>query len=784
MGMIWNQRYFLFASITLLTLISASCRSAKYLDDHQALVTDVDVVGIPPELKESASLYIANDIRPNSPLYLTVYNLFNTKRGQYKTENIKNVGESPRLLDSALVSLSATQIERYLKTQGYFDAKVESKVDINRKKAQIDFIASTGGQYMVDTIERSFEDEAVKLIFDHSVAPLTPVKGNTPYRTENLYEEREKLYVSMRNHGYFDYLRQYMRVGIDTIGKSYSASLDINVSNPDSGTHQIYHIDSVYVRILAPGLRGSSKPTIRTDTALNVVFQDYTGNYRLRPIARYTLLRHGSRYSLRDENLSYDRLYEMNGFRSVKISYNKVDSTKLHVHYELTPRPAMSNQIEGEFIFNSGMSGINVANTYSHRNIFGGSELLEIRMRYGMLFDPRIDGSLNDKLFNNDFQIGANVVFPHILTPFRVRSVGRYGLPRTTFSSSLQLFYQDNTYANRYLINTINYSWFQRDNIMHSYTPVVVEYRDGRLNQAFMNNLIEQGYLLYVRSNNRQYFGLGSQYAITYNMNKLTTKENFSFFRGAVDVSGNLLALLSNTFDLQTNEEGERLLFGVPYLQYIKGEVDYRWYRHLGGNRQFVVRFNGGVAMPYGNNSSLLIFEKSFFAGGMNGIRAWQARTLGPGNYSRASLSEDLRLNLRNLDQLGEIKMESNAEYRFRMLNNFFGAKLNGATFVDAGNIWRLRDDPLTPEGKFRADRFLSQIAIGTGFGLRFDMDYFVIRLDAGVKVKDPQFSGADQWVIGKLFNNPRAFRQSYFEQHRPDRYSFVQYNFGVGMPF
>ena len=178
-----------------------------------------------------------------------------------------------------------------------------------------------------------------------------------------------------------------------------------------------------------------------------------------------------------------------------------------------------------------------------------------------------------------------------------------------------------------------------------------------------------------------------------------------------------------------------------------------------------------------------MIFEKSFFAGGMNGIRAWQARTLGPGGYNREVVREELRVNLRNLDQLGEIKIESNAEYRFRLLNNFFGAKLNGATFVDAGNIWNLRENTINLDGEFKFNKFLSQIAIGTGFGLRVDMDYFIIRLDAGLKVKDPQFKGKEQWVIRRLFN-ASEFKQVYYDAHKPDRYNFLQYNFGVGMPF
>ena len=782
--MIRNLTYFVGTSIMLFALISTSCRSARYLEDGQALVTDIDINGIAPELKESSSLYIANDIRPNSPLYLTIYNVFNTRGGRYKTEGIKNVGEAPRILDTAMVDLSANQMGRFLQTQGYFDAFVTPSITISeRKKAHIDFDAEPGERYHVRNVRRSFEDEVVAKIHREHVLSDSEVVEGSAYSEGNLYNERERMYIAMRDRGYFDYLRQYMRVGVDTIGLENQADLQIQVANPDSGRHEVFRIDSVYFTIRQPDNRKADRLNNYLDTNLNIVFEDYTGKYKLRPLARYAFLRQGDVYSLRREDLSYDRLYETSGFRSVKINYEKADSALLNVYYELIPRPAMSNQVEGEFVFSSGMSGFNIANTYSHRNIFGGAETLELRTRFGVLFDPRIEGGLSDKVFNNDFQIGASLVFPRILVPFRVRSLGNNGLPRTTISSSLQLFYQANTYANRYLINTLNYSWHQQSNLMHSYTPIVLEYREGRLNSAFREQLIDEGYLLYVQSNDRQYFGLGSQYAITYNGNKLNRLENFSFIRGMVDVSGNTLGLFSNLLNLKTNEYGERLVFNVPYLQYIKGEVDYRWYRHLGGNRQFVARLNAGAALPYGNNSTLLIFEKSFFAGGMNGIRAWQARTLGPGNYSREHLREDLRLNLRNLDQLGEMKIEANAEFRFRMLNNFLGAKLNGATFVDAGNIWQLRENPLTPNGQFEADKFLSQIALGTGFGVRIDMNYFTMRLDAGLKLKDPQFSGSDQWVVRHLFNS-REFKNDFYERHRPDRYSFIQYNFGVGMPF
>ncbi|MNK42330.1 outer membrane protein assembly factor YaeT [compost metagenome] len=783
--MIKYPRFIGFASIMLLTLFFASCRSSKYIGDDQALVTKIQISGVSPALKESSETYISNQIKPNSRVNLFIYNTFNTTKGRYKTKKIRNVGEPPHLLDSAMVDLSANQIRRFLFTKGYFNAKVSPEITVNKKRAHINFNVDEGNAYQIRNIERKFEDGDAKWLFDRDILPKTKVKPNTQYDAAKLLEEREKLYIVMRNNGYYDYLRQYMRVGIDSTLSGNLIDLKINVENPsDSTIHKKYQIDSVYMTIRNYGAM-SKKPARRiTDSAKRLLFVDETNSFRWKPLERYMYLRSGNYYSLAEENKSYDRLYEMNGFRSVKVQFVKKDSNKLDVHYDFVPRPRMGNQIEGEYTFSSGMSGFNIGNTFSQRNIFGGSEQLEVKLRYGVLFDPRLAGGLSSKIFNNDFQAGVNLVIPRLMVPFHINPGGKFGLPKTTYSMTLQLFDQDRTYSNRYFITSLNYSWYETENKYHSFTPIVLEYRDGRLDSNFRKNLEQEGYQLYVRSNDRQYFGLGTQYTFILNGKKLTSKEDFQYFRGTVDVSGNVLDLISSIAKLSANADGEKKIFGVPFLQYAKTEFDYRLYRNFGGNRQFVFRFNPGIAIPYGNNSKLLIFEKSFYSGGMNGIRAWQARTLGPGAYNRQNLSEDLRLNLRNLDQLGEIKLEANAEYRFRILNNFLGAKMNGATFVDMGNVWRLKkDDDLNPGGEFKFNKFLGQVAIGTGFGLRFDSDYFVIRLDAGLKVKDPQFSGSNQWVIKNFFDS-KEFKEQYYQTHKPDRYNFIQYNFGIGMPF
>lgn len=777
-----KNRIIFIASIAFLLLFFESCRTSRFLEDDQALVTKIELEGVPSELKEEAYQYISNEIRPNSRLNLTIYNLFNTSKGKYKSEKLREVGETPNVLDSSLLELSTVQIQRFLQSRGYFRSKVEPEVMIKNKKAKINFKTYSDSLFRIGEVYSEIKHQYIQDVYENKVLPKSKLRTGQAYSVNNLISIRENLYEAMKNEGYYDYLRPFMRVAVDTNGKVNNADINIQVSTPNEDTLKVYKINDVRLRI--NNLNGNHRLVDAVyDSITGIEFTDYTSKYRFNPISRYIFLRKGNIYKLDDENLSYDRLYEMNGFRSVKINFQKESDSLLNVDYELVPRALMSNQIEGEYTFSSGMSGFNIGNTFSHRNIFGGSELLEVKLKYGILFDPRLSGSLSNKIFNNDFQAGVNLVVPRMLLPFGWGNEGRYGLPRTTFSSNIQIFNQDKTYSNRYFINTLNYSWWQSPNLQHSYTPVVVEFREGRFDDNFRNELMDEGYQLYIASNDRQYFGLGAQYTMTYNAKKLQKLDNFSFFRGAFDISGSTLGLLSNVFNFKKNEDGTKTVFGVTYLQYLKGEIDYRLYKHLGGYKQFVFRFNGGAIIPYGNNSSLLIFEKSFYSGGMNGIRAWQARTLGPGNYNRSSIREDLRLNLRNLDQLGELKLESNLEYRFRLLNRFFGAKLNGATFLDMGNVWLLRENEINTGGVFNINKFFSQIAIGTGFGLRFDLDYFTIRLDTGIKVKDPQFTGSDQWVIKHMLNS-KDFKNSYHESHKPDRYSLFQYNFGIGLPF
>lgn len=783
-------RNFSFASILLLIIILTSCNATRYLEEDQSLVKQVNLKGVDKEFSEQALTFVQNDIRPNSRLKLALYNMFNTKKGKYRTDRVKAIGEAPHLLDSSLVEISRTQIEKFLVTKGYFKAEVKSDMVVKKKKAKVTFTAKQGPEFKIRKISFEIEDSTVSALYLASRDKFTRLHEGKRYDSDTLAFEREQIFRLMKRNGYYDYVRQYVRFDVDSNLYSSQADLRMFLANPpDSTKHQVYTLDNSFITIRnsAGVLAGIAPDTVTVDSQYRVA--DFSRKFDARPISRYIYLKKGDIYNIDKEDLTFDRLYDLNVFRNVKIEFVKAaDSThRLFPRYDITPLKKMSNRIEGEYTFNSGRNGFNIGNTYTNRNLFGGAEHLEVKAKYGVLIDAAAKGNVLQRIFSRDLQLGMTLVIPKLLVPFNIPEMGKNGMTHTSISSSLQLFDQRDAFKSRIFINSLTYDWLETKYKHHALTPLNIEFRKGILDPVFRDSLVHRGYELYVRTNNRQFFNLGSQYAYTLNSIRLNTVGNFLFFRGTIDMAGNSLGLLDKIIKFKEDDAGFKTIFGLPYQQYVKTEVDLRMYRSLGGERQLVARINPGIGVPY-DNSKQLTFEKNFYAGGSSGVRAWQARTLGPGTYNRASLgtggkADTLRANLRNLDQLGEIKLESNLEFRFKIAENFFNAKVKGATFLDIGNAWRLRKSIENPGGTFYFNKFLSQLAVGTGAGLRFDLNYFVFRLDAGFKVKDPQFSGSDQYVLRYLFNK-KDFKERYKINHHPDVYRFVQYNFGIGMPF
>jgi hypothetical protein len=467
------------------------------------------------------------------------------------------------------------------------------------------------------------------------------------------------------------------------------------------------------------------------------------------------------------------------------------DTAKLNPVIQLIPQKRMTNRVEGEVPFNAGTVGFTISNTYVNNNIFRGAERFEFQVKGGLQSRIGQGGSLFTDIYQRDFSLSASLAVPRLMVPFEIPMMGKNGMPYTIFSTSYVFSLQKDLFVRRVFLNSLTYQWVETKSKLHSFTPLNFEYRFGGL--LIDSNTVEgqnifRDYRYNITLLARKDITLGMKYAYTLNANKLLIPGNsFVYFRGNIDIAGNGLAAANKLFGSKHNPTAGDYasVLGLPYNQYVRPEVDIRWYKNISETRQFIARINGGVGYAYGN-STAIPFEKLFFAGGASGVRAWQARTLGPGNYNRGDrlTTEEARTTLYGIDQLGQMHIEANLEYRWRLLDNFFGSKLNGAAFLDAGNVWNISSGNSQPETYFDFKNLGNQLGVGTGMGLRYDLQYFVFRFDVGLKLRDPQFAPADQWVIKKMFSGTRDFKRDYLERNSPDGYHFFQYNFGIGLPF
>jgi outer membrane protein insertion porin family len=779
------------AILLFIILFVTACSSTKYIEDYQSVVKKVEIDSVPKRFNEEALNFVQKDIRP-APRFGINVGLYNLFYGLFKT---KAVGNPAPILDSALVEISRNQIEKFLVSKGYFKAKVEAQIAVKNQRADVNFKASPGVPFSVNELQFEIADSAMHQVYLQNKAAFTHLRAGMQYDDDSLAYEREKIYEVMKQNGYYDFLRPYVKFSVDSNLNNNKVNIALQVENPEGkDAHTVFTIGKTNI-LIAPSTDGFPQmDSLKLNPRIvrDIRFTDLSKHFRRNPIVRYDFLKPGDKYDLRNETLTYDRLYELNVFKNVKIDYLKAkdSSNKVEPVIRLVPQKRMSNRIEGEVPFNAGTVGFTLSNTYTNNNIFRGAERFEFQIKGGLQSRIGNGGSLFSEIYQRDFSLSANLAVPRLMLPFDVPLMGKNGMPFTTFSSSYVYSLQKGLFNRKVFLNSVTYDWVETKSKLHSVTPLNFEYRFGGL---LIDTLTTEGQELIAANSynikllDRQDITLGVKYTYTVNANKLLSLTDFLYFRGNIDMAGNLLqgitSLTGGSHDPRSGDYAE--VFGLPFNQYVRPEVDLRWYKTLGGARQFVARINAGAGYAYGN-SIAVPFEKLFYAGGSNGVRAWQARTLGPGNYNRAERipTEEARRTLYGIDQLGQMHLEANLEYRYMLLDNFFGAKLKGAVFLDAGNVWNISSDNNQPETTFKLGQLGNQLGIGTGVGFRYDVDFFVFRFDVGLKLKDPQFDSGDQWVIKKYFSGGQQFKDDYFSTHSPEGYRFVQYNFGIGLPF
>jgi len=719
-----------------------------------------------------------------------------TSERQLLGEWLMNIGEAPVVYDSLLAQKSEKQIKSFLNNKGYFMSTVSDSVYFKkRKRAKVYYRIHASAPYVFNQIEYKIPDEILKYyVFQDSSNTL--INAGQNYDVDVLQKERDRITADLMNNGYYLFTKDYIYYEVDTTVGNRRVNVTLGIKNfakkysdySDSiveTEHQRFYINKIYIR---PDHVSKKEDNLAKDT---LVVDDYSFLYtkgkqpkhKTKVILNAIFIKKGL---FQQQNLddTYKRLAELKAFRNINIHFNQTSSNYLDCYIELTPIYKQSYTVETEGTNTSGNLGVAGSLVYQNRNVFKGAEVLELRLKGGIeaqRVNNQNSNQVNDinnlnrpiQQFNTiEISPEMNFYIPRFLLPFKVKESKRSN-SKTIFTSSYSFQRRPDYYRNISNVS-FGYTWKETATKRHTISPIVINLVKVQLSDYFENYLLNSIRDLYILNSYRDHLTTSTRYSYIYNEQDIRKNDNFKYLRFNAESSGNILRGvydLANQFKENTfvkDSIGRYTMFDIPFSQYLRTDADFRYYLNRNDINKVVFRIAAGIGLPLVNFKSLP-FERSFFSGGANGMRAWQARSLGPGSYS-----DDGQFTF---DQLGDGQIEGNVEYRFKMFK-----MLHGALFVDAGNVWLRQKNVSRPGGDFQLDRFYKEIAVGSGLGIRGDFNFFIIRLDMGLKVRDPQFAENKRWVINNLFNN--EWKSNYRLSHNDRKYSFFAFNIGIGYPF
>ena len=714
---------------------------------HNRKIPKDDLVKI---IKQKPNKKILNLFR----FHLGIYNISNKKNAT----SFKDFGEPPVIYDSLLTSKTVSQLGIYLKNHGYFNNEVSYTSKPNKNKIKVNYILKPGKPHTFNEVNYEIEDLKIKTIvlLHHFKSQIRP--GNN-FNIDVLDDERKRIVKTVKNYGYYYFTKDYIKFKVDSTIGNNQVNVTVKIPNNDNKSYAVdfntYNIGDINV-FISKNLRDSLPNDTITYKGVNIL---YNNQLKITPktLTHSIGLKKGSIYQLENHQSTYKHLTELRLFRSVNIGFEKGDSNELNTFIYLNPSSSKSFAIEPTITHSGGNLGLKGSVVYQNKNTFRGGENLTLKINGGVEAQQLINSNETETnnniagLFNTiEFGPELNLEIPRFLIPFlKMEQFSRRMNPKTSINSLLN--HQNRPEYRRNLFQTnFGYFWRSHKYLRHFVNPIEVSLIKLNSTPEFQK-VIDEEDNPFIKNSYSDHFINGSSYLLIYNNQKFNKRTDFTYFKFKVEFAGNLPTLYNNIFDKPYDNPDTKSynIFGIRYSQYIKADVDLRFYKQ-NKPTTFVQRINIGIGKPYGN-LNVLPFEKTYFGGGANGIRAWQARSLGPG-----SLPDSLGNG--SVNQIGELKIEGNLEYRFDIYSFF-----KGAAFVDAGNIWILSPDENRPNAEINFDRFWDDVAIGVGLGLRLDFNFFLIRFDLAAKLKDPALA------------NPRKFDL---------QWKSPTLNLGIGYPF
>ncbi len=719
-----------------------SCSPTRHLKEDEKLLTSVQIKSKKGSIKEDELLSLARQ-KPNRKilglfrLHLGVYNLYYDKKDSKVKEKI---GEAPVVYDSTQNDVSAKQMTKYMQNLGYYDCEVNWIHKLKGQKVKLKFTVDKGDLYRIDKFDYNINNSIIRAEF-YSDSSSSQLHKNSAFSVELMKEERKRIERQMRDAGFYYFTKEFVVFEADTFHNSKKAEVTLTIKDEakrDKNTdtmlvvpHMRYHINKVLVRTnFNPRENKQQKNHTQVD---EIDFQDFSDYYlKKKVLSRLIFIRPGDFFNLRNQEETYSNLSSLQNFNLVNIQFQE-DSSKsdnlLNVFIDVDSRKQKSYTIQTEGTNNGGNLGVNANISFQNNNTFKGAEVLSIRLKGGLEAQQLITEKHKDQGSNiflpfNTYEFGPEISLdvPRFLLPFYSDKISPRGRPRTSFNASYN--YQERPdYIRNVSKVFIAYSWNETSTKTHIIQPFDLSFIKLNPSPAF-KEILDRINNPFLRNSYTDNLILALKYSFIYNTQSQSERKNNFFFRLNAESAGNLLSAITSNNDLLSNEDGTYSIFGIQYAQYLRSDLDFRFYQQFQNKQELVYRFSTGLGFPFGN-SKAMPFEKSFYAGGANGIRAWRARELGPG-----SLADSLESTI---DQIGNMKLEVNVEYRFPISGVF-----EGALFVDAGNIWNVSQDDSRPNTELSKENLWKGIAIGIGSGLRLNFSFFILRFDVAFPFKDP----------------------------------------------
>ncbi len=762
--------------IILIAIIFSSCSPVKKVPDDEFLLDRYKIKVREGKVKKDE---IKNYVRqkPNKRIlgirfHLWLYNLSKEDKDKGLSNWFKTIGEEPVIYDEYLSNKSIDLLKSYFDNKGYYNSTVEDTVQLKRKRARILYKVEINDPYKIKRINYTCNDTGLA----PDVMPDTinsRINTGDNFDLDLLEDERLRIETNLKSKGYYRFNKDFIFFQADSSAKSLEVDLLMNIHKFQKKgldntiiktSHKKYVINKVYVftnfdQKEALSLGENYYNNLDTTYIDGIYFiSKGIDNINKKVVIQSNFIQEGEQYSLYNANKTYKHLNSLRLFKIINIQFNTIDSLEndslslgyLDCNIQLSKHLLQSYTIELQGTNSYGNIGVGGNLLYRHRSLFGGAEITDFKI------NGAVEAIDEQNVAGNYYttELGGNVMvsIPKFILPIlKAEKFSKKYSPKTQIFAGYN--FMDRIDYRRTITN-MSYGYIWDGNKFLKHSVKLLELNAVKLpyaTQEFKDYIDSTN----LRSSYDDHLVSVTSYSLVFNNQDIKKRRDFYFFRLNTEISGNILFSISELTNASKDENGSYTVLGVPFSQYAKFDIDFRYYDVTDHSNTLAYRFFGGIGIPYGNSESLP-FEKMYFSGGANSIRAWSVKDLGPGSYTGGS-------GTRFPNQTGDIKLEANIEYRFKLF-----WVLEGALFIDAGNVWNLNSDKLEG-GMFRMNEFYKEFAIGSRVGTRFDFSFLIFRLDFGVKLRDPALPDGERWILG---NRNLTWQDD------------VIINIGIGYPF